>query len=145
MPSPTPPSPGEPGAPRPSRSHRLSRPDLAAEIVADIIKQKVDDAKQQKEEARRPPPKRTRAVVLMVSVPVLFGLTAWNLVHAHDRPTVFTAEQLDAGVRFRIYLAAQAVEAYRDSRGRLPPTLGAVGMEGDGLDYSPDGAERRRQ
>jgi hypothetical protein len=130
-----PPWPPPPGAPRPPSSHRLARPDLAAEFVGDIIKQKVEEAKHKRQEARRQP-KRARVWALVASVPLLFGLTAWNLTRAGDRPTVFTSDEVNAGVRFKIYLAAQAVEAYRRSRGRLPPNLAAVGMDGDGLTYS---------
>ncbi len=119
-----------------SRGHRLSRPDLAAAIVADIMQQKVEEVKHAKQEAHRPR-QRSRAWVLLVGLPLLVGLTIWNLVRAGERPLVFTATQVDAGVRFKIYLAVQAVESYRRSSGRLPPDLGAVGMDGDGLTYTP--------
>ncbi|MGH7569866.1 MAG: hypothetical protein ACREL9_13025, partial [Gemmatimonadales bacterium] len=116
------------------RGHRLTRPDLAAAIVADIIKQKVEEVKHAKQEARRPR-ERSRAWVIVLGLPLVLGLTGWNLLRVRERPVVFTATQVDAGVRFKIYLAVQAVETYRQSLGRLPPDLGAVGMDGDGLTY----------
>jgi hypothetical protein len=48
---------------------------------------------------------------------------------------VFTPAELDAGSRFKIFLAAQALEAYRDSTGTWPESLEIVGFANEGLTY----------
>lgn len=131
-----PPPPGPPASPR--QDHRLSRPDMAAQLVADIIKQKVDEVKQHKVDeqlAVRRGKRRSKLWYFAGLLPVFLGLTIWNLTRAGEAPELFTPEEVDAGVRFRIFLAAQAVQAYRDSLGKWPRTLAAAGMDGEGLVY----------
>jgi len=72
--------------------------------------------------------RRGRAWYFLVALPLFLGLTAWNLVRATQTPEVFSADERESAVRFRMYLAAQAVEAYRDSLGRWPADLGTVGF-----------------
>lgn len=141
--TPTPPTPPPPPR-RPStptgagakKEVRLSRPDMAAQLVADILKQKVEDVKHHKAEERLAVERvrRSKLWYLLGLLPVFLGLTIWNLTRG-EAPEVFTPEELDAGVRFRIFLAAQSVQAYRDSVGRWPRNLAAIGMEDDGLVY----------
>lgn len=120
------------------QDHRLSRPDMAAQLVADIIKQKVEEVKQEKVERQQAvlrKKRRSKMWYFLGLLPVLLGLTIWNLAKSGEQPVVFTPEELDAGIRFKIYLAAQAVQAYRDSVGRWPRTLAPVGMADQGLVY----------
>lgn len=127
-----------PSTATPKPDPRLSRPDMAAQLVADIIKQKVDEVKQEKVERQQQVQRRrrhSRYWYFLGLLPVLLGLTVWNLSRAGEPPTVFTPEEVDAGIRFRIFLAAQAVQAYRDSAGHWPADLGAVGMADQGLTY----------
>ena len=134
---PSTPSGAAPPAP-PKGNLRLSRPDMAAQLVADIIKQKVEEVKHDKFERQQAVLKKKRRSKLWYSLgllPVLLGLTIWNLTRSSHPPVVFTPEEVEAGIRFKIFLAAQGVEAYRDSVGTWPRNLAAVGMADEGLVY----------
>lgn len=117
---------------------RMTQSDVAAQLVADIIHHRVEVAKQQQQEAaaavqhRR---RRGRLWYFLVALPLLIGLTAWNVARGARRPAAFSAAERESGVRFRMYLAVQAVEAYRDSLGRWPADLAAVGFGDAGLVY----------
>jgi hypothetical protein len=119
------------------------RPETAAQLVADIIHHKVEAAKQ-KQAARvavaTKRRRRARGWYFLVALPLLLGLTAWNLVRAAHPPEVFSADERESGVRLRMYLAAQAVEAYRDSLGRWPAQLDAVGFGDAGFVYRAGGS-----
>ena len=133
----TTPPPSQP--PRKPARHRLSRPDMAAQLVSDIIHQKVaavqqDRADEQKAVQRKK--RRSKLWYFAVLLPTLLGLSVWNVVRSGAVPVVLTPEEIDASIRFRIFLAAQAVEAYRDSAGRWPRDLAAVGLEAEGLVYT---------
>ncbi|MBI1968159.1 MAG: hypothetical protein HYS40_09225 [Gemmatimonadetes bacterium] len=120
------------------KDHRLSQPDVAAQLVADILKQKVEEVKQDKVERQRAVLRKRRRSKLWYSLallPLFLGLTIWNLTRASTQPTVFTPEELDASLRFKMFLAAQAVQAYRDSAGTWPSSLAVVGMEDAALVY----------
>jgi hypothetical protein len=111
---------------------------MAAQLVADIIQQKVMEIKQERAEIQETFKRKKRHAVfwyLAGLLPLLLGLTIWNLSRRGDMPEVFTPEELDASVRFKVFLAAQAVQAYRDSLGRWPASLAAVGMGDEGLVY----------
>ena len=115
---------------------------MAAQLVADIIHQKVE-AKQRAEDAIRMAVvrkrRRGRGWYFLVALPLFVGLTAWNVARGANPPAVYTAAEVESGVRFRMYLAVQAVEAYRDSLGRWPATLAAVGFGDAGFTYSASG------
>ncbi len=115
---------------------RLSRPDVAAQIVADIIRQKAEAAEEIKRAAVQPR-RRSRGLLLVVLGALLLGLSAWNLVRSGPEPEPFTPEQHEASLRLQIYLAAQALEAYHDSAGVYPPTLAPIGMDDAELAYVP--------
>lgn len=122
-----------------SPASRLSRPDMAAQLVADIIHQKAE-AKRRVEEAARVAVvrrrRRGRGWYFLVALPLFLGLTAWNLARATHPPAVYSPSELESVVRFRMYLAVQAVEAYRDSLGRWPATLADVGFGEAGFAYT---------
>lgn len=121
-----------------SKGHRLSQPDMAAQLVADIIKQKVEEVKQDKVQRQRAvllKKRRSKLWYFLGLLPVFLGLTIWNLTRAGEPPVVFTPEEIEASVRFKIYLAAQTVQAFRDSAGLWPRSLAAVGMADEGLVY----------
>lgn len=119
--------------------NRVSRPpDTAAQLVADIIHAKVEAVQRQKAavvQAATRRRRRSRAWYFLVALPLFLGLTAWNIVRAARPPAVFTADERESGIRFRMYLAAQAVEAYRDSLGRWPASLAVVGFTESGFVY----------
>lgn len=134
----TAPPPSRPARARPSDLHRLSRPDMAAQLVADIIHRKVDEAKRSQDHARQEVTRRrrrNRAWYFLGAVPLLVSLTIWNVVRITHRPEVFTAAERESAVRFQMYLAAQAVQAFRDSAGHWPADLRAVGMDDAGFVY----------
>lgn len=66
---------------------------------------------------------------------VFLILGAWNVTRAGERRQVFTPSELDAGVRLKIYLTVQALQAFRDSAGRWPASLDEVGFASEGLAY----------
>jgi hypothetical protein len=118
--------------------HRLSRPDVAAQLIADIINRKVDEKKRGEEalrvdRARRK--RRHRGWYFVGALPLLLGLTAWNVLRAANQPPVFNADERESVIRLQMYIAAQGIEAYRDSTGRWPRDLRAVGMDDAGLVY----------
>ncbi len=112
------------------------RPGLASELVHDILKDK-REAREQSEakgDQRVVRQRRARRTVLAL-LPLFVLALGWNLAAGRKTPVVFTPAELDASTRFRIFLAAQAARAYRDSAGRWPQTLAAAGFAGDGLTY----------
>ena len=117
-------------------SHRLSRPDLAAQMVADILKEKIEDAKEVKAAAAAARPRRRHARRwLLALIPAFIALSAWNVLRAGAQPQVFTPDELTASLRFKIYLAVQGIRAFRDSAGTLPQSLAQIHMADDGLAY----------
>ena len=115
--------------------HRLSRPDLAAQMVADILKEKIADANEIKAAAAARPRRRDLRRWLLGLVPAFLALSAWNVLRAGAGPQVFTPDELAASLRFKIYLAVQGIHAYRDSAGTLPRSLQQIHMADDGLAY----------
>jgi hypothetical protein len=125
---------GRPPGNPPPRGFEQRR--AAADLVKNIIQQKVDDAKQAKVDADKALKKaKSRLPLLLALLPLLLGLTAWNVLSAGPpRSTLSTADQV-ASARFRIYIAAEAIEAYRGSHGTYPANLTQVGADWEGLHY----------
>lgn len=117
------------------RIDRFSRPDVAAQIVADIVREKAEAAAEQRR-AAAPPRRRSRGLLLGVLAALFFGLSGWNLLRS-ETPEPFTPEQQEASLRVHVFLTTQALEAYRDSAGVYPPTLAAIDMDAPGLAYVP--------
>jgi len=110
---------------------------LASELVQSIIKDKADErergqARVQDQGARR---ERLRRILVFGLLPAFLVLLGWNLTRGAKPPEVFTPAEIDAGSRFKIYLAAQALRVYRDSTGVWPPSLDVVGFGNEGLTY----------
>jgi hypothetical protein len=78
---------------------------------------------------------RMRRILVFGLLPAFLVLLGWNLTRGGEPPQVFTPAELDAGSRFKIFLAAQALEAYRDSTGTWPESLEIVGFANEGLTY----------
>lgn len=119
------------------QGHRITRPNVAADLVKDIIKQKVEDVKQERVEAQRLKKRHNHLPLLLGLLPIAIGLTVWNVVHLSAKPTVFSPAERVASMRFRIYLTERAVEAYRETHKALPPNLHVLNMEAKGLTYVP--------
>jgi hypothetical protein len=117
--------------------HRLARPDLAVEILLELVKQKGEEIRQARAAAQARPRRSRRPLYLVSMIVMFFGLTGLNVVRAGQDPAVFSPAEMEASVRFRIYLASQAVEAYRDSAGAFPATLGVAGIDDEGLLFLP--------
>jgi hypothetical protein len=122
------------------QDHRLSRPDLAAQMVHDILKQQVDSARQVKavkaQIARAGGDKRRKATRRVAwLLPLFLGVSGWNLWRSQQPAAVLTDAELSASRRLNVYLAVEAVHEYRRGYGTLPPTLEAAGVLGRGLDY----------
>lgn len=115
----------------------LSRTELASELVHDILKTKLEEKRRGEAPKASPEAKRLRRLrlTLIGLLPVFLGLVIWNVTAGRKAPVVFTAAEVDAGVRFKMFLAAQALRTYRDSTGRWPAGLEAVGFGNEGLRY----------
>jgi hypothetical protein len=103
------------------------------QAVADIMKREKEAVQAASE--RRHPRIRSLLPLLLSLAPVFLGLTIWNILRASGEP-VIAPQDLEASVRFSIYLTAQELNAYQDSSGSLPPSLTVVGMEDDGIVYA---------
>ncbi|HEX4562094.1 MAG TPA: hypothetical protein VH113_09720 [Gemmatimonadales bacterium] len=119
------------------RPRGFTQPKAAADLVKSIVQQKVDDAKQLKADVEKARQKRKSTLPLLLGLtPVLLGLTAWNVFTAGPPKSTLTAADQTASTRFRIYIAAQAIEAYRASHGTYPANLTQVGVDWQGLHYA---------
>lgn len=122
----------------PSKGSNLSRPELASELVQDILKHKLEERRQEQggdhHGQGRQQQGRLRTVLLAL-LPLFLGLVVWNLTAGRKRPVVFTQAELDAGARFKVFLAAQALTSFRDSAGHWPASLAQVGFADEGLSY----------
>ena len=67
---------------------------------------------------------------------VVLLLLLWNNAGS-GRP--FTPSEEEADAYFSIFLAAEAVNAFRDSTGNLPTALAPLGADEEGFDYWTDG------
>jgi len=127
---------GPAGKRPPGDPHKLQRPDLAAQMVADILKQKIADVKETKAAVQAARPRRRNwKRWLVVLIPAFSTLTAWNVLRAGAEPQVFTPDELAASLRFKVYIAAQGIRAFRDSAGTLPASLQQIRMADVGLAY----------
>ncbi|HXV89947.1 MAG TPA: hypothetical protein VD707_01175 [Gemmatimonadales bacterium] len=126
----TQPPPKEPGQ---------TRRELASELVHSIMKDKVEERDRQRGQTQTQDQvgrrERMRRILVFGLLPAFLLLLGWNLTRGGTPPQVFTPAELDAGSRFKIYLAAQALKAYRDSAGAWPASLDAVGFGNEGLAY----------
>ena len=84
--------------------------------------------------------KRSWIPVLVVLLPVLVGLTAWNVMRMTGDTEVFSPSLEEASAKFTIYLIAQAVEEYRDSTSVLPDNLEMIEMDEENVIYVPLGS-----
>jgi len=105
-------------------------------MVADILKQKIADVKETKAAVQAARPRRRNwKRWLVVLIPAFSTLTAWNVLRAGAEPQVFTPDELSASLRFKVYIAAQGIRAFRDSAGTLPASLQQIRMADLGLAY----------
>lgn len=119
------------------RPRGFAQPQAAADLVKNILHQKVEDAKQAKAEALKARKRKSRVPLLLGLLPVLVALTAWNVLHGGPTPSVLSPADQLASVKFRIYLAAQAIDGYQTVHGSFPPDLSVVGVDWQGLHYVP--------
>ena len=120
------------------RSRGFGQPQAAADLVKSIVQQKVDDAKQARADAEKARKKqKSRIPLLLGLLPVLLGLTAWNVLNAGPTQSTMSAADQLASLKFRIYIAAEAIEAYHAAHGVFPANLTQVGADWDGLHYVP--------
>jgi len=120
----------------PPKEPTQTRRELASELVHSIMRDKVEERERQTQSedhgAKRA---RMRRILVFGLLPAFLLLLGWNLTRGGTPPQVFTPAELDAGSRFKIFLAAQALKAYRDSVGTWPASLDAVGFGNEGLTY----------
>ena len=123
----------------PSRGPGQTRRQLASELVQSIMKDKAEA--HARGQGRGPGRghagrrERLRRILVFGLLPAFLVLLGWNLTRGSKPPQVFTPAEVDAGSRFKIFLAAQALKAFRDSAGTWPASLDAVGFAHEGLTY----------
>ena len=112
-----------------------------ADLVGEIVKQRKEKQQAAREAEQDRRSQRTLLPVLWVLMVIAVGLTVWNLTRggggAQLQP-VSPAQRAATGL-VGIYIAAQAVNAYRDSTGVLPLSVEFVGAGGFGVAYGVTG------
>jgi hypothetical protein len=104
----------------------------AAEYVEAIMR-----SEHARRTATAPPPQRRRSSrgPLLPLLPILIGLTAWN-VSTFARPqAAFSPEEERSAARFQVYLTAVALDEHREETGALPASLNEIGLGDDGVQY----------
>jgi hypothetical protein len=114
----------------------------AAQYIEAIVQRDADLA------AQPSTPYRVRRAVapwLAVLIPILVGLTTFNVYSATRSRNVFDAAEQEAAVYFTMMIARADVEAYHDSTGTYPASLALLGLGELGIVYarSGDGYELR--
>src|SRR5258708_33533689 len=94
-----------PAGKRPARDpHQLQRPDLAAQMVADILKQKIADATETKAAVQAARPRRRNwKRWLVVLIPAFAALSAWNVITAGGGAPGVTPDAPPAPLRVQNY------------------------------------------
>jgi len=119
------------------RDHKFSRPDLAAQMVSDILKERVASVREEKAARARSQRKRgSPARHLAWLLPLFLGLTGWNVWRSGRPPEVLSDAQLTASRRLSVYLAVEGIQEYQRTHGALPPTLEIAGITTPGLAYT---------
>jgi hypothetical protein len=117
------------------------RPSSATErkkLIEEYEQSKRTEAERQTAEAaqtvrrRRTTRLTAMGVLLAVLLVLAFRPPAWILP---PPPPVPTAAEREASVRFSIFLQAQQVDHFRNTRGRLPATLSEAGTPIPGIQY----------
>ena len=118
---------------------RVSSRSDVSRLVSEALEDQAARVRRQEVASKLARPRRS---VAGPAAALLLGMTAWIWVAppAFIRPEPLPEipqEALDAGLRMDLYVASLRIEAYRDSVGQLPATLGAVldSVEADGLVY----------
>ena len=79
--------------------------------------------------------RRSRLPILLVLLPILTALLAWNIARMVYSPPVFTAEEIEMDAMFTLFVTSQGLEAFWDSAGTLPLSLESVQLEDEYLRY----------
>ena len=116
------------------------QPSIQSEESSDEAAGYVDETLEKDAQAAAEPPKpfrpkRSRLPILLTLLPILIGLTAFNINHALDDSDPFTPAEKERFGYFVMMLAHEEIEAYRDSIGEYPPNLEMIGAEDDVLTY----------
>jgi hypothetical protein len=114
----------------PPKEPTQTRRELASELVHSIMKDKSDERARERgqtqAQGKGTRQERTRRV-LVFGLPAFLALLGWNLTRRPARG--LTPTELDAGSRFKIFLAAQAFSTDR----RAATVADAVGLGNEGL------------
>ncbi len=86
---------------------------------------------------------RWRGRLLVVLLCWLAGVLAWHAHRSASPEVVFTADEQEAGLRFSMLLAIEAVERYRAEHGALPRDLASLGVDDSWMSYEVVGEEYR--
>ncbi|HEX9692419.1 MAG TPA: hypothetical protein VGA22_10005 [Gemmatimonadales bacterium] len=98
----------------------------AGNIVAAIMEEAAEKAAAQA--AAKQVKGKRHSTIVFILLPILIALVSWNVVRTMNPSEPFDSEDLSDGARMAVYLAADAVIAYRDSTGTLPRGLSVVGL-----------------
>jgi hypothetical protein len=87
---------------------------------------------------RSPVPQQRRNLsrrILVVCLLVLVAVTSWNIMQIFRVPAAVSLVIEEESARLLIYLAAQAIDEYRDSTKTLPTSLDAIGVDQSAIEY----------
>jgi len=120
----------------PSRS-----PDDVNEILADFKKQKdIRTEFGKKIEAKSIKKPRSGKKLLLVLLPLLLGLTAWNFVRFSGETIIVTQEEEVQSAEFSIYMIIDGIDSYREANGRLPWNLEMLALDEEMITYEVSGS-----
>lgn len=108
--------------------------DLTAAIANVMTKEKADRAAERAAMAPVPPSRRQYVVAVLLGL-VCLGTTAHALLDSPDVITVSPAAEARAA-RFQLWLASRNVDAFYDSAGVWPETVGAIGVDTGSVSYT---------
>ena len=121
-----------PGVVRAAVSHAG---DLDLSAAVDSVMTKVTEDRVAERAAAKPKaPSRRKQLLAALLFPVFVGTTAYALLTPATAATISPAAEARAA-RFQLWLASRNVDAFYDSAGVWPETVGAIGVDTGTVSY----------
>lgn len=121
----------------PDEPHASPRSEMDQAIADTVAQVTREEAEAKAAFKRRVRPRRTAGLLLVVLLAA--NIVGWVVFPPArlDTSDQRTPALVDRDLRLTIANAAGAIDAWRDSTGRLPATLAAAGRADEPLDYAP--------